>query len=90
MIRLFEGNSLGSLSEVAQESRIPRRLSWPRSLFLQTTVWSELNEALLTIHAKKSDLLLVLDHPEIPLHNNLSENDIRQYVKKRKIRRRNA
>jgi hypothetical protein len=24
---------------------------------------------------------LVLDHPEIPLHNNLSENDIRQYVK---------
>jgi hypothetical protein len=30
-------------------------------------------------------LLLVLEHPEIPLHNNLSENDIRQYVKKRKI-----
>ena len=30
-------------------------------------------------------MLLVLDHPDIPLHNNLSENDIRQYVKKRKI-----
>ena len=29
--------------------------------------------------------LLVLERPEIPLHNNLSENDIRQYVKKRKI-----
>jgi Transposase IS66 family len=54
-------------------------------LFLQETAWSELNEALRTIHAKKSGLLLVLDHPEIPLHNNLSENDIRQYVKKRKI-----
>jgi hypothetical protein len=54
-------------------------------LFLKKTGWSELNEALRTIHAKKSGLLLVLDHPQIPLHNNLSENDIRQYVKKRKI-----
>jgi Transposase IS66 family len=54
-------------------------------LFLKETGWSELNEALRKIHDKKSELLLVLDHPEIPLHNNLSENDIRQYVKKRKI-----
>lgn len=54
-------------------------------LFLKKTGWPELNEALEKIHGKKSELLLVLDHPEIPLHNNLSENDIRQYVKKRKI-----
>jgi hypothetical protein len=27
----------------------------------------------------------LLDHPEIPLHNNLSVSDIREYVKKRKI-----
>jgi len=54
-------------------------------LFLTNTGWSELDEALQTIHAKKSELLLVLDRPDIPLHNNLSENDIRQYVKKRKI-----
>jgi hypothetical protein len=54
-------------------------------LFLKETGWSELDEALQKIHGKKSELLLVLDHPEIPLHNNLSENDIRQYVKKRKI-----
>ena len=54
-------------------------------LFLKNTAWPELNEALRTIHGKKSELLLVLEHPEIPLHNNLSENDIRQYVKKRKI-----
>ena len=27
----------------------------------------------------------MLDRPEIPLHNNLSENDIRDYVKKRRI-----
>jgi Transposase IS66 family len=54
-------------------------------LFLNDTGWLELNETLRKIHGKKSELLLVLDHPEIPLHNNLSENDIRQYVKKRKI-----
>ena len=54
-------------------------------LFTQRTGWAELNTALGKIHGKREQLLLVLDHPEIPLHNNLSENDIRQYVKKRKI-----
>jgi Transposase IS66 family len=54
-------------------------------LFLNDTGWPELNEVLQKIHGKKLELLWVLDHPEIPLHNNLSENDIRQYVKKRKI-----
>lgn len=54
-------------------------------LFLKNTGWPELNEELQKIQGKKSELLLVLDHPDIPLHNNLSENDIRQYVKKRKI-----
>ena len=29
--------------------------------------------------------MLVLERPEIPLHNNMSENDIREYVTKRKI-----
>ena len=33
----------------------------------------------------KSELLMVLDRPELPLHNNLSEGDIREYVKRRKI-----
>ena len=31
------------------------------------------------------ELFRVLERPEIPLHNNLSERDIRDYVKKRKI-----
>jgi Transposase IS66 family len=51
-------------------------------LFLNETAWPELNEVLRKIHGKKSELLLVLDHPEIPLHNNLSENDIRQYLER--------
>lgn len=54
-------------------------------LFLQTTEFAELNEVLRMLHGKKAQLLLVLAHPEIPLHNNPSENDIRQFVKKRKI-----
>lgn len=54
-------------------------------LFTQRTGWDELDEALGKIHSRKAHLLLVLEHPEIPLHNNLSEHDIRQYVKKRKI-----
>jgi len=54
-------------------------------LFTQRTGFVDLNEALRRIHAKREDLLLVLDHPEIPLHNNLSENDIREWAKKRKI-----
>lgn len=54
-------------------------------IFTQSTCWPELNQALRTIHAKKERLLLVLERPDVPLHNNLSENDIRDYVKKKKI-----
>jgi hypothetical protein len=44
-----------------------------------------LKDALQRLARNKKELLLVLKYPEIPLHNNLSENDIREYVKKRKI-----
>jgi hypothetical protein len=33
VIRLFEGNFLGCLSDPAQESRISRRLTWPRTAY---------------------------------------------------------
>jgi len=33
----------------------------------------------------KADLLRVLQRPEVPLHNNAMESDIREYVKRRKI-----
>ena len=44
-----------------------------------------LNLALERLYKNKAELLLVLERPEIPLHNNLSENDIREYVKRRKV-----
>jgi len=54
-------------------------------LFRRRTGFADLNEALRRIHEKRDDLLLVLERPEIPLHNNLSESDIREWAKKRKI-----
>lgn len=44
-----------------------------------------LNAALRRIYNNKPELLLVLERPDIPLHNNGAENAIREYVKKRKI-----
>ena len=54
-------------------------------LFATQTCSEVLNAALSRIANNKEELLLVLDRPDIPLHNNLSEGDIREYVKKRKI-----
>jgi len=54
-------------------------------IFGTTTCYQSLNLALKRIRNNKSELLLVLDRPDIPLHNNTSERDIREYVKKRKI-----
>ena len=33
----------------------------------------------------RADVLRVLERPEVPLHNNAMESDIREYVKRRKI-----
>ncbi len=49
------------------------------------TCYQLLNNVLKRLKQNKAELLLVLTYPEIPLHNNLSERDIREYVKKRKI-----
>jgi hypothetical protein len=51
----------------------------------RTTCFATLNHALRRLHKNKAELLLVLERPEVPLHNNTSERDIREYVKKRKI-----
>lgn len=44
-----------------------------------------LNQILDKLLKKKDKLLLVLQRPEASLHNNDSERDIREYVKRRKI-----
>lgn len=54
-------------------------------IFTQETDYQMLNLALKRLYENKEELLLVLERPEIPLHNNLSETDIREYVKRRKV-----
>jgi hypothetical protein len=49
------------------------------------TSFATLNQALKRLSHNKHELLLVLERPDIPLHNNCSESDIREYVIKRKI-----
>ncbi|HEA69284.1 MAG TPA: transposase [Desulfobacterales bacterium] len=53
--------------------------------FTQKTHSTTLNQALKRLYRNKAELLLVLERPDIPLHNNIFENAIREYVKKRKI-----
>ena len=55
------------------------------AIFLQQTCFVSLNLALKRLYHNKDELLLVLKRPEIPIHNNTSERDIREYVKRRKI-----
>lgn len=54
-------------------------------LFQRKTVFASLNLVLKKIFSQKNELLVVLDHVETPLHNNGSETDIREYVKRRKV-----
>jgi hypothetical protein len=55
------------------------------AIFTQKTRYATLNRLLRRIHMNKSELLLVLERPEVPLHTNDSERDIRDHVKKQKI-----
>lgn len=54
-------------------------------IFRRRTGFATLDRLLARLHANKAELLMVLDRPEIPLHTNGSENDIRAYVTKRKV-----
>jgi hypothetical protein len=54
-------------------------------IFTRKTGFVTLDRLLARLHANKGELLLVLDRPEIPLHTNGSENDVRCQVTKRKV-----
>lgn len=47
--------------------------------------FDHLNPILKKLASKKTELLLVLKRPETSLHNNASENDIREFAKRRKV-----
>lgn len=54
-------------------------------LFACKTESVAINDLLKNTLSRREGLLRVLDYPGLPLHNNDSERDIREYVKKRKI-----
>ena len=54
-------------------------------LFSQKTDYEQLNQRLSKTLKHQEKLLLVLDHPEVPLHNNSAELGVRQRVRKRDI-----
>jgi Transposase IS66 family len=67
----------------------PRRASALRArfdrIFTRRTDCVMLDRLLARLHRRKAELLRVLERPEIPLHTNALENDIRACVTKRKI-----
>ncbi len=64
--------------------RLGLRLRFDR-IFRRRTDFVTLDRLLARLYANKDELLRVLQRPEIPLHTNGSENDIRCQVTRRKI-----
>ena len=54
-------------------------------LFTTHTEYYDLDQRIEKTRAKKDSLLQVLEHPELPLHNNASELAVRQRVRKRDV-----
>ena len=55
------------------------------AIFTTKTCFVTLDRLLKRLHAKKADLLMVLERPDTPLHTNGSESDIRCHVTRRKV-----
>jgi len=55
------------------------------NLFVANTGYEELDKRIARTKAKKESLLLVLEYPELPLHNNPAELGARQRVRKRDV-----
>jgi hypothetical protein len=75
--------------KIYKDNPCPKRAAQLRArfkrIFSRNTGFVTLDRLLARLLAKMDELLRVLDRPEIPLHTNGSENDIRCHVIKRKI-----
>ena len=69
-------------ADKAQQKILEQRFD---EIFTQKTSYATLNQTLKRIHNNKAELLMVLERPEIPLHTNGSETDLRDFVKKKKV-----
>ncbi len=76
---------LKAYREQPDEARRPVLAARFDALVEQRTGYPSINGVLKEMRDHKADLLRVLERPEVPLHNNGMESDIREYVKRRKI-----
>jgi hypothetical protein len=74
---------------VYRQDPAPERVAQLREkfdeLFSTVTGYDELDQRIARTKADKMYLLMVLDHPEVPLHNNPAELDARTRVRKRVV-----
>ncbi len=76
------------IKDYCRDPTAPRKAELKRrfdSIFIAKTGFVTLDRQLKRLHARKPELLKVLERPDIPLHTNGSENDIRCQVTRRKI-----
>ncbi|MBY0430554.1 MAG: transposase [Rhodospirillales bacterium] len=77
------------ISSPAAPPQTPRRKAALKArfdrVFKRRTGFATLDRLLARLHANRPELLRVLDRPDIPLHTNGSENDIRCQVTRHKI-----
>jgi hypothetical protein len=76
---------LKAYQEQPQEAQRPVLEGRFDTLVGQRTGYPSIDGVLKEMREHKADLLRVLERPEVPLHNNAMESDIREYVKRRKI-----
>lgn len=74
-----------TLDRVAQNLQKPVLDAEFERIFTQKTQYEALDKLIARTHSKKADLLPVLDHPKLPLHNNAAELAARRKVRKRDV-----
>jgi hypothetical protein len=77
-----ELNAYREQPTLAEAMRLELRFD---TLFSRTTGFELLDHRIALTHDKKAGLLLVLQHPELPLHNNPAELAARRRVRKRDV-----
>jgi hypothetical protein len=80
----FYHQLLNYCQKSTMEARLQLEIEFD-DLFSSHTGYDVLDQRIAKTKAKKDSLLLVLQYPELPLHNNASELGVRQRVRKRDV-----
>jgi hypothetical protein len=78
-------NQLLAYRKAPAPEQVPRLEAEFDALFSTVTGYTGLDRRIAMTRDKKASLLMVLRHPEIPLHNNPAEIEMRRRVRKRDV-----